>query len=127
MSKNILKLSGLLKVNGKQFKELAYDVQNLTVLDIMTASRNKAKACGNMDVSQKVAELDAELHFFVGIQAIVKQNPEIDNNDLINLSGSDAYQLMQIGRSFFKVDSFGEESATLEEPQADMQEDTTAQ
>jgi hypothetical protein len=115
MSKAVLKLSSPIKVNGETIKELEYDVQKLTVLDIMTASRNRAKALGNMDVSQKVAELDTELHFFVGMQAIIKQKPSIDVTDLNNLGGSDAYKLMQIGRSFFKADSLEEESTYSEE------------
>lgn len=127
MGKEILKLSSPIKVNGEVLRELSYDVQNLTVLDIMTAGRNKARAFGNMDVSQKVAELDTELHFFVGMQAIIKQNPSIDVSDLNNLSGSDAYKLMQIGRSFFKVDSSEEELNTSEEQSAPIQEDTTVQ
>lgn len=115
MSKEVLKLSSPIKVNGETIKELEYDVQKLTVADIMTAGRNKSKALGNMDVSQKVAELDTELHFFVGMQAIIKQKPCIDVSDLNNLSGSDAYKLMQIGRSFFKVDSSVEELTSSEE------------
>ena len=126
MSKEILRLSSPIKVNGEVIKELCYDVQNLTVLDIMTAGRNKARAFGNMDVSQKVAELDTELHFFVGMQAIIKQNPSIDVSDLNNLSGSDAYKLMQIGRSFFKADFSGEDLRTSEEQSAPTQEDTIA-
>lgn len=116
MSKEVLKLSSPIKVNGEIIKELEYDVQKLTVADIMAAGRNKSKALGNMDVSQKVAELDTELHFFVGMQAIIKQKPSIDVSDLNNLSGSDAYKLMQIGRSFFKADS-SEEELTLSEEQ----------
>lgn len=127
MSKETLRLSSPIKVNGEVLRELSYDVQNLTVLDIMTAGRNKARAFGNADLSQKVAELDAELHFFVGMQAIIKQNPSIDVSDLNNLSGSDAYKLMQIGRSFFKVDSSEEELNTSEEQSAPIQEDTTVQ
>lgn len=115
MSKKVLKLCSPIKVNGETLKELEYDVQKLTVSDIITAGRNKAKAFGNMDVSQKVAELDTELHFFVGMQSIIKLNPSIDVTDLNNLSGADAYQLMQIGRSFFKAASSEEELTSLEE------------
>lgn len=115
MSKETLKLTSPIKVNGETLKELQYDVQKLTVSDILTAGRNKSKALGNMDVSQKVAELDTELHFFVGMQAIIKANPSIDVTDLNNLSGSDAYKLMQVGRSFFKADSSVEISEISEE------------
>lgn len=126
MSKETLKLNTPILVNGEKIKELDYDVQRLTVSDILTANKNKLRAMGNVDTSQKVAELDTDLHFFVGMQAIIKLNPSVDVSDLNNLSGCDVYKLMQIGRSFFRPDSSVEESKTSEEQQADTQEDTTA-
>ncbi len=127
MSKEVLKLSSPIKVNGETIKKFEYDVQRLTVNDILTANKNKLRALGNVDTSQKVAELDADLHFYVGMQAIIKLNPSVDVSDLNNLSGCDAYKLMQIGRSFFRADSLEEESNTSEEQSAPTQEDTTVQ
>ena len=127
MSKEVLKLSSPIKVNGETIKQFEYDVQRLTVNDILTANKNKLRALGNVDTSQKVAELDADLHFYVGMQAIIKLNPSVDVSDLNNLSGCDAYKLMQIGRSFFRADSLEENSNTSEEQPAPMQEDTTVQ
>ena len=125
MSKEVLVLSSPIKVNGETIKKFEYDVQRLSVFDILTANKNKMRALGNVDTSQKVAELDADLHFFVGMQAIIKLNPSVDVSDLNNLSGCDAYKLMQIGRSFFRADSSEEESNTFEEQSAPTQEDTT--
>ena len=127
MSKEVLKLSSPIKVNGETIKKFEYDVQRLTVNDILTANKNKLRALGNVDTSQKVAELDADLHFYVGMQAIIKLNPSVDVSDLNNLSGCDAYKLMQIGRSFFRADSLEEESNISEEQSAPTQEDTTVQ
>lgn len=127
MGKEILKLSSPIKVNGETIKKFEYDVQRLTVNDILTANKNKLRALGNVDTSQKVAELDADLHFYVGMQAIIKLNPSVDVSDLNNLSGCDAYKLMQIGRSFFRADSLEEESNISEEQSAPTQDDTIAQ
>ena len=127
MGKEVLKLSSPIKVNGETIKKFEYDVQRLTVNDILTANKNKLRALGNVDTSQKVAELDADLHFYVGMQAIIKLNPSVDVMDLNNLSGCDAYKLMQIGRSFFRADSLEEESNISEEQSAPTQEDTTVQ
>ena len=127
MSKEILKLVSPIKVNGETIKQLAYDVQLLTARDILTANKNKLKSMGNVDASQKVAELDTDLHFYVGMQAIIKLNPSVDVSDLENVGGVDAYKLMQIGRSFFRADSLGDVSTSSTESSADTQEDTTAQ
>lgn len=127
MSKEVLKLSSPIKVNGETIKKFEYDVQRLTVNDILTANKNKLRALGNVDTSQKVAELDADLHFYVGMQAIIKLNPSVDVTDLNNLSGCDAYKLMQIGRSFFRADSLEEESNISGEQSAPTQEDTIVQ
>lgn len=127
MGKEVLKLSSPIKVNGETIKKFEYDVQRLTVNDILTANKNKLRALGNVDTSQKVAELDADLHFYVGMQAIIKLNPSVDVMDLNNLSGCDAYKLMQIGRSFFRADSLEEESNISEEQSAPTQDDTIAQ
>ncbi len=127
MGKEVLKLSSPIKVNGETIKKFEYDVQRLTVNDILTANKNKLRALGNVDTSQKVAELDADLHFYVGMQAIIKLNPSVDVSDLNNLSGCDAYKLMQIGRSFFRADSLEEESNISEEQSAPTQDDTIAQ
>lgn len=127
MSKEVLNLSSPIKVNGEIIKKFEYDVQRLTVNDILTANKNKLRALGNVDTSQKVAELDADLHFYVGMQAIIKLNPSVDVSDLNNLSGCDAYKLMQIGRSFFRVDSLEEELNTSEEQSVPTQEDITVQ
>ena len=127
MSKEILKLNSPIKVNGETIKQFEYDVQRLTASDILTANKNKLRALGNVDTSQKVAELDTDLHFYVGMQAIIKLNPSVDVSDLNNLSGGDAYKLMQIGRSFFRPDSSAEESTSSKELSVNTQEDTTAQ
>ena len=126
MGKEVLKLSSPIKVNGEFIKELQYDLNSLTAGDILAADRNKAKASSGF-TTQTVAELDTALHFYVGMQAIIKQNPKIDVSDLNNLSGSDVYKLMKIGRNFFREDSLEEKSATSEEQSVTIQEDTTAQ
>lgn len=125
MSKEILKLKSPIKVNGEEIKELAYDIDILSPGDIAKADKNKVRACSGVS-SQTVAELDTMLHIYVGMQAIIKQNPKIDIADLENIGGKDIYKIMKIGRSFFREDSSEEELATSEEQSATIQEDTTA-
>lgn len=126
MSKEVLKLSSPIKVNGVEIKELAYDIDALGPGDIIQADKNRIKATNGI-ISQTVAELDPTLHICVGQQAIIKLNPSVDITDLNNLSGKDTYKVMKIGRSFFREASSADESTTSEEQSAPIQEDTTVQ
>lgn len=126
MSKEILKLSKPLLVNGKSLKELNYTL-DLDVDDILIANENRTKAHNNMDTAMKVVEFDTELHLYVGMQAIIKLNPQIDIRDLKRLSGVDVTQLLRLGRTFFTQTTSEENSEISKEPLATIQEDTTAQ
>lgn len=127
MSKEVLKLSSPIKVNGNLINELTYDLNALGPGDILMADRNKTKFLGGADTNQKVVEFDTSMHICVGMQAIIKLNPSVDVSDLNNLSGFDTVQLMQIGRRYFTKGFSVEKSAISEEPSATIQEDTTAQ
>ena len=75
----------------------------------------------------KVVEFDTELHLYVGMQAIIKLNPEIDVRDLKRLSGTDVMPLFRIGRTFFTRNASEVISESSKEQSATIQEDTTAQ
>lgn len=126
MSKEVLKLSSPIKVNGVEIEELAYDIDAVGPGDIIQADKNKIKACGGVS-SQTVAEVDTILHLYVGMQAIIKLNPSVDVSDLNNLGRVDTYKVIKLGRSFFREDSSLEKSTSLEEQSAPIQEDTTVQ
>ncbi len=125
---NILKLSNPLYVNGQQLNELTYTL-NLEVNNVLTAMENRAKAHNNVDTVMKAVEFDTELHGYIGMQCIIKVNPQIDINDLRRLSGIDAILLFKVGRDFFmqtKLVGKSEEKPS-EEQSATIQEDTTVQ
>lgn len=126
MSKEVLKLSKPLLVNGKSLKELSYTLE-LDVDDILKAHENRAKAHNNMDTAMKLVEFDTELHLYAGMQAIIKLNPEIDVTDLRRLSGVDVPPLFRIGRTFFTKTASEESLEMSNEPSATTPEDTTAQ
>ena len=126
MSKEVLKLAKPLLVNGKSIKELSYTL-DLDVDDILTANENRAKAHNNMDTAMKVVEFDTELHLYVGMQSIIKLNPEIDVRDLKRLTGIDVMPLFRIGRTFFTRTNSEENLEASKEQSATIQEDTTAQ
>lgn len=129
MSKEILKLSSPLKINGQNMKELSYTLK-LDVDDVFIAHDNRAKAHNNMDTAMKLVEFDTELHLYMGMQAIIKLNPQIDVNDLKRLHGVDVVNLLKIGRAFFtQTDSMenAQQSETSKESSVTTQDDTTVQ
>ena len=126
MSKEVIKLSTPINVNGKTIKELNYTLA-LDVDDVLTANNNRAAAHNNVDTTMKLVEFDTELHLYVGMQAVIKLNPHIDVSDLKRLSGADVSHLFKIGRAFFTQTGSAENSNESEEQSATTQEDTTAQ
>lgn len=126
MSKEIIKLSKPLVVNGQKLKELSYTL-DLDVDDIFIANNNRAKAHNNVDTTMKLVEFDTELHLYAGMQAIIKLNPTIDITDLKRLSGPDVNHLFKIGRTFFTQTGSVEDLEISEEPSVTTQEDITAQ
>ena len=129
MSKEILKLSSPLKINGQNMKELSYTLK-LDVDDVFIAHDHRAKAHNNMDTAMKLVEFDTELHLYMGMQAIIKLNPQIDVNDLKRLHGVDVVNLLKIGRAFFtQTDSMenSQQSETSKESSVTTQGDTTVQ
>ncbi len=126
MNENVIKLSNPLLVNGQSLKELTYTLE-LDVEDILIANDRRAAAHNNVDTTMKVVEFDSELHLYVGMQAIIKLNPQIDIRDLKRLSGVDVIQLFKLGRTFFTRTKSGENLKTSNEQSVITQEDTTAQ
>lgn len=125
---NILKLANPLYVNGQQLNELQYTL-DLDGNDVLIAMDNRAKAHNGVDTVMKVVEFDTELHYFVGMQCIIKRNPQVDISDLKRLSGAEVNELFRIGRSFFtQTKSVGKsEEKPSEEQSVTIQEDTTVQ
>lgn len=128
MNNGILKLSSPLYVNGQQLNELQYTYE-LDGNDILTAMDNRAKAHNGVDTVMKVVEFDTELHYYVGMQSIIKLNPQIDISDLKRLSGAEVNELFRLGRGFFTQTKSGAKSElkpSVEQSET-TQEDTTAQ
>ncbi len=95
-----LKLLNAIKINGKDIKELNYDVNEITSEAFIAAEARKFKATGRQGVTAGALEMDYSMHLQLGFAAIVAVNPEIDYNDLFRLKGADVAAVVRIGRNF---------------------------
>lgn len=120
--KNEIRLTKPLEIKGKAVKVLTYDTDKITAEQFFEADRLKAnKQRGNNTVSAALAEFDNTLHFYIGAQAIIAENPDIDITDIERVHGADIFKIAGIGRGFFI------EAATSAQSSSDeLSEDTPA-
>ena len=98
---NTLKLKKPLLIDGEKVTEFKYYTDEITVQLYKTAAK-KAEA-GKMDASGvtiTMAEIDYDMHLYLGYAAIIAVNPSVDWADLDRLKGSDITAVMNIGRNF---------------------------
>ena len=127
MSIERIKLSKPLLVNGEHLNELTYDIEELSINHITKAEGLKAKIGGKDIVgSITIAQADYALHICIGMQAVLAVNPHISEEDLQRLKGFDITKLANVGARFF-IEPVGQEQATSNEQQEDMQNTTTVQ
>ena len=115
----IIKLKNPIEINGKQIKELTYDVNEITPAGFAEAEYRKSRANGSKGAPSSAAvELDYSLHLYLGFAAILAVNPEYDFNDLERIKGTDVMEVMKAGRNFIiasAADSTDDESESASE------------
>ena len=111
-----IKLSKPLKVNGKEYKELSYDVDAVGVDDFATAETRAEQKKGN---NAGIAESDYTFHLYLGMDAITKAMPEVDIADLERLTGRDIMRVMGIGRSFLFEQGVTDSAASSSDEQSE--------
>lgn len=122
-----IQLTTSLKVNGKDYTELKYDVGKITIEDLAEIEKERNEMLGSKaGAIFRVAQNDNLMHTLLGMHAIIKCNPEFDINDLKRLEGYDLYQMSTVGISFFSKPAI-QESNDSEKPQEDTQDNSTVQ
>ncbi len=96
-----LKLRKPIEINGKEYKELPYDLDGLTAKDKMNAGK-KYKASGGI---VSVQELDPDYHLHLFAAAVEKADPSIDTEDVLRMSARDSAQAEKLVRDFFFLGS----------------------
>ena len=96
-----LKLKNPIKIDGKEVKELTYDINEIDALLFAEADAKKKAATGMKTMSlSPAAEFDPGLHLYLGFAAIIAVNRKIDFADLERMKGRDTMEVMKIGRNF---------------------------
>ena len=96
-----LKLKNPIKIDGKEVKELTYDINEIDALLFAEADAKKKAATGMKTMSlSPAAEFDPGLHLYLGFAAIIAVNRNIDFADLERMKGKDTMEVMKIGRNF---------------------------
>ena len=96
-----LTLKNPIKIDGKDVKELTYEINEIDALLFAEADAKKKAATGMKTMSlSPAAEFDPGLHLYLGFAAIIAVNRNIDFADLERMKGKDTMEVMKIGRNF---------------------------
>lgn len=92
-------------INGKNYKELEYDFDELTCEDYATAATyadSKAlRASQSGKPNASIMEQNISFHMYLGMIAVVAANRElIDIADMERIKGYDLVKITQVGRNF---------------------------
>lgn len=109
-----------LTINGKKKSKLTYDAELITGEQYIEACRKSASP-GEINI----AEADYALHFYLGCEAIIAKNPDIDLSDLERVTGTDLMKISTIGRNFTLSAAEDYEDETSEEPTGSTGDTTT--
>lgn len=127
MEEKEIELIKPLKVNGKDYTTLKYDVSKISINDLAEIERERNKMLGpQAGTIFRVTQNDNLMHTLLGMHAVIKCNPEIDINDLSRLEGYDLYQMSMVGLRFFSKPATPE-LKNSEKPQEDIQNNSIVQ
>lgn len=121
-----IKLKNPILIDGKETKELSYDVEKITNEAFLNACSLSAAKNGTLGGEVLLRENDNAMHFHLGVAAICAENPSIDQKDLERVMGMDNLKIANIGRVF--IMGFLSEASTekdSEEPSETTQELST--
>ena len=92
-----LKLLKPFQIDGKEVKEIEYDLEGLTAQDKIDASKEMMRD-GN---SVTVQELDTIYHLYLFAAAARKANSQVVTHDILRMNAKDAIRAETIVRDFF--------------------------
>lgn len=92
MEQGAIDLVHSIKINGKNYKTLSYDMREITAAQFSEASM-KGKTVA-------VKECDHSFHLYLGFMGIIAVNQEIDISDLERMKGMDLVQVTNLGLGF---------------------------
>jgi len=96
----ILKLDTPIQINGKTYTEFEYNPLKITALMFSEACARSSALTKHRQLSINFKQTDTALHLYLGMQAVIACNPEIDLADLERIEGYDVLELTDIGMLF---------------------------
>lgn len=106
-------LKNPLKVAGKTYKELTYDTNKIDIPAFSAAEAIKLKLTTDRGgASALTPELDYSFQLGIGMMAIIAENPNIDSDDLMRLSGEDVRKVHKIGQLFMLASDESSQSSS---------------
>lgn len=122
--KTTLKLKHGFYVDGKKLKKVNADPDAMSGNLYVQAMAEAAKAKG-FNPNTNIEETDYIAHLYLGIAAIIAENPTFDFLEVMNgLKGYDIKIVSAVGRDFFNA-SGDAEDANSEEPTEIIPENST--
>ncbi len=121
--KGVLKLRKPITVDGKSVSEVAYNTEEITGELFCEADSKRRIAAGSKNMTVvPTAEFDFAFHLYIGYAAVCAANPGMSFEDAERIGGSDALDVMDVGRAFIlrsedsAQSSSDERSETTAEP-----------
>lgn len=118
------------RIDDEMVDELTYDVDKVTPEQFIEAEILAANvATQHRMVSTKVVELDAGFQYYLGVMAIIAENPEYSVQDIERIKGPDVLTVMKVGRNFMTAgaeEDEDEDSASFDLEDEDEDEEPTS-
>ena len=129
MKKKIELLKPLL-INNKNVTELTYDFEEIDcdafsmAFSYASAKSLQANQMGKQNAA--IMEQDTNFHMYLGMQAIIAVNPEIDITDLERIKGYDLVRIASLGRNFIygKSEEASDQNSSEEQSEATHESST---
>ena len=122
----IIELRSPVPIDGENVSVLTADTEKITADQFIEAEILAGNAATQRRmISTKVVELDAGFHYYLGVMAIIAENPAYSVQDIERIKGPDILKVMKVGRNFMIAGAEGDEdedSASIEdEGEPDME------
>lgn len=114
----VVKLFSPIEINGKEIKSLSYDLMKIDEELLGQADR----LSHGKGMQSSTEEIDYTYHRYLGMAAIIAENPWVDWEDLKRAKGIDLKTISNIGRLFFVAQAEFEKENSVEpqEPTVDI-------
>ena len=98
--KGTLRLDNPIKINGKMYEELTYNVREITAAQFSEAAAASAAMDKTKPTTFQLMQNDRSLCMYLGFMAVIAVNPEISIEDMERIKGNDIFYFTNLGLLF---------------------------